>query len=106
MKLTLALLAAAAIALGAAAAHARDGRFQRMDADHNGRVSFAEFDSFTTQKMMRGSGKQATKFRQLSPEKRARRIQRRFHRLDEANKGYLTRDDFIAARNARKQRTL
>jgi len=97
MKVTLALLAAAAISLVAAGAEARDGRFKRMDANHDGRVSYAEFESFTGQQ---------PKMRQLDAQKRAKRIQRRFHRLDEAKKGYLTRDDFIAARNARKQRSL
>ncbi|HYC66242.1 MAG TPA: hypothetical protein VEC14_16045 [Reyranellaceae bacterium] len=106
MKLSLTLLAVAGICLAAAAAEARDGRFERMDANHDGRVSLAEFDSFTSRKMMTGSGKAAAKFQQLNPQQRAKRIQRRFHRLDEGRKGYLTRDDFIAARKARKQGAL
>jgi len=96
VKLALALLAAA-FSFAAAAAHARDDRFESMDANRDGRVSYAEFASVAGQ---------APKFRQLDPQQRAKRLQRRFHRLDEGKKGYLTREDFIAARDARRQKTL
>jgi Ca2+-binding EF-hand superfamily protein len=102
MKIMFVLAAAAAVALLPLSAQA--GRFEKADANRDGRVTFQEFETQTNRQMTKGKGKMAEKFRQLSPQQRAKRIQRRFHRLDEANKGYLTPADFEAAREARKPR--
>jgi Ca2+-binding EF-hand superfamily protein len=97
-------LAAAVLALTPLAAAEAGGRFDKTDANRDGRVTLQEFEAATSRQMMEGQGKRAEKFRQQSPQQRAKRIQRRFHRLDEAGKGYLTRGDFDAARDAARKR--
>ena len=103
MKTMFVLAAVAAVALLPLSAQAA-GRFEKTDLNGDGRVTLQEFEAQTTRQMMNGRGKQAEKFRQLSPQQRAKRIQRRFQRLDEARKGYLTRADFDAARDAARKR--
>jgi Ca2+-binding EF-hand superfamily protein len=98
------LVVAAALALTPLVAAEAGGRFDKTDANRDGRVTLQEFEAQTTRQMMNGQGKRAEKFRQLSPQQRTKRIQRRFHRLDEAGKGYLTRGDFDAARDATRKR--
>ena len=104
VKLARTLAAAAVLALTPLVAAEAGGRFDKADANRDGRVTLQEFEAQTTRNMMNGQGKRAEKFRQLSPQQRAERIQRRFHRLDEGGKGYLTRGDFEAARDNRKHR--
>jgi Ca2+-binding EF-hand superfamily protein len=106
MKFSMIIAAAAALSLASFSADAAGGggkRFDRADINRDGRITLQEFGSFTTQQMANGKGKNAEKFRQLSPDQQANRIQRRFERLDEGRKGYLTRADFEAARNNRQQ---
>jgi Ca2+-binding EF-hand superfamily protein len=96
--------AVAAVALLPLSAQAAGGRFNKADANRDGRVTLQEFETLTNHQMMNGRGQRAEKFRQLSPQQRAKRVQRRFYRLDEGGKGYLTRGDFKAARDAARKR--
>ena len=106
----LAVLAVALVAVATLgpAAHAQSKRsgaaaFSRADVNHDGRMTFREFEAFTANRLMRGSGKAAQKFRQLSPQQQQTRLQRRFERLDEGYKGYLTPGDWAAARDGRRR---
>jgi Ca2+-binding EF-hand superfamily protein len=106
VKLHWTLLVASALAALPLVAAEAGGRFDKVDVNRDGRVTLQEFEAHTTRQMANGQGKPAEKFRQLSAQQRARRIERRFQRLDEAGKGYLTRADFEAARDgARKRRS-
>lgn len=100
------VLLAAALALAPLAASAAGNRFNKIDANHDGRITFAEFESAMGRRLMSGQGKAAQKFQQMSPAQRSARIQRRFDRLDEARKGYLTPADFSAARDARRHKKI
>jgi hypothetical protein len=103
---TLLLLCAAALTFTPLAASAAGKRFNQIDANHDGRVTFAEFEQAVARKMMSGEGRRADKFRQLSPTQRSAQLQRRFDRLDEGHKGYLTPGDFAAARDAKRHRRI
>ncbi len=76
-------------------------RFDKVDANHDGRVTLQEFEAFTGNRLMAGNGKAAQKFKQLGPDQQADWLQRRFQKLDRDHKGYLSREDFGAARRGR-----
>ena len=103
MRPTLALAAAVALMLPLAANAAGGRQFDKLDANRDGRVTQQEFMAATGQHLMTGSGKAAQRFQKLSPERQAAVLQRRFDKLDEGHKGYLTRDDLAAARKAHRQ---
>ncbi len=69
-------------------------RFDRIDSDHDGRISLQEFESAMGNRLMKGKGRFAEKFRALDPEQQATALQRRFHKLDKDHKGYLIPGDF------------
>ncbi len=71
-----------------------DKRFERADADHDGRVTLQEYETFAGNRLMRAKGPHAQKFRSLAPEQQAAVLQKRFHKLDREHKGYLTPEDF------------
>jgi hypothetical protein len=92
----LALATAVALALLAApAAEARvKGNFDDADANHDGRVTLQEYETYTTNRLMQANGPRAQKFKQLTPEQQAARLQQRFDALDKGHKGYLDRNDW------------
>jgi Ca2+-binding EF-hand superfamily protein len=104
VKLARTLAAATVLALAPLAAAEAGGRFDKTDANRDGRVTLQEFEAQAMRHMMNGRGKRAEKFRQLNPQQRAKRIQRRFQRLDEGGKGYLTQGDLDAARDMVRKR--
>lgn len=89
-------LALSVLFLGlATAAHAQtDKRFERADANHDGRVSLQEYENFTGNRLMKAKGPWAQKFQALDPEQQATVLERRFHKLDKDHKGYLVPEDF------------
>ena len=64
-------------------------RFARADADHDGRVNLQEFQNFAGDRLMKAKGKFGQKFRSLDPEQQAALLEKRFHKLDRDNKGFL-----------------
>jgi len=88
-------VAIAVIALCVAStAHAQSAkRFDRADANHDGRISLQEYEAFAGNRMMRAKGPHAEKFRSLDPEQQASVLQRRFRKLDHGGKGYLVPED-------------
>ena len=98
-----ALAFATAIATLSSAHAAPANRFDKADANHDGRVTLQEFEAFTGNQLMSGNGKAAQKFKQLGPDQQAARLQRRFQKLDRDHKGYLTREDFSAAHSGRQR---
>ncbi len=103
MRPTIIAVAFAAI-MSLPLAHAEAAsRFDKADANHDGRVTFQEFEAFAGNRMMSGNGKAAQKFKQLGPDQQASMLQRRFQKLDKAHKGCLTREDFDAARSSQRR---
>jgi Ca2+-binding EF-hand superfamily protein len=103
MRPFIAALAFAAAIASLPLAHAEAAsRFDKADANHDGRVTLQEFEAFAGNRLMAGTGKAAQKFKQLGPDQQASVLQRRFQKLDKARKGYLTREDFDAARSSQR----
>jgi Ca2+-binding EF-hand superfamily protein len=85
--------------LGACSAYAQmqgpmRGNFDDADANHDGRVTLAEFKDYLTKRLTAGNGPVAQRFKQLSPQEQADRLQKRFNKLDHGQKGYLDRNDW------------
>jgi Ca2+-binding EF-hand superfamily protein len=92
---TIAACALAAACLAASPARARMlGSFDAADTNHDGRVTFQEFDAYEIPRLMAANGPLAQRFKALSPEQQAARLQQRFGRLDSGGKGYLDRNDW------------
>jgi Ca2+-binding EF-hand superfamily protein len=77
-----------------AAAAQLKGNFDVADANHDGRVTLQEYEAYATSRLMAANGRMAQKFRQLSPQEQAARLQQRFAKMDSAHKGYLDRNDW------------
>lgn len=91
----IAACALAAAPLAASPAQARMlGSFDAAEANHDGRVTFQEFDAYESQRLMGADGPLAQRFKELSPEQQTARLQQRFNRLDSGEKGYLDRSDW------------
>lgn len=86
---------AAATVFGVTAAEAKmAGSFSAADANHDGRVTLQEFQAYATTQMLASNGRRAERFKEMSPQERAARIQHRFEKLDSGNKGYLVASDW------------
>ena len=70
------------------------GNFDDADANHDGRVSLQEFEDYATKRLAAANGRMAERFKQLSPQEQADRLQKRFNKLDHGQKGYLDRNDW------------
>jgi Ca2+-binding EF-hand superfamily protein len=70
------------------------GKFDDADANHDGRVTFQEYQAYVTSRLAAANGPRAQKFKALSPQDQAARLQQRFETLDSGHKGYLDRDDW------------
>lgn len=70
------------------------GSFDAADANHDGRVTFQEFDAYESQRLMTANGPLAQRFKELGPEQQTARLEQRFDRLDSGDKGYLDRNDW------------
>ncbi len=70
------------------------GNFDDADANHDGRVTLQEYQDYITRRLNDSSGRLAQKFKQLSPQDQAARLQKRFNKLDHDHKGYLDRKDW------------
>jgi Ca2+-binding EF-hand superfamily protein len=70
------------------------GNFDDADTNHDGRVTLQEYQTYTTNRLMQANGPRAQKFKELSPEEQAARLQQRFNTLDKGHKGYLDRADW------------
>jgi hypothetical protein len=81
--------------VGACAAHAQmKGNFDDADANHDGHVTLQEYKDYVTNRLATANGRIAQKFKQLSPEEQAERLQKRFDKMDHGQKGYLDRKDW------------
>ena len=93
--LGLASLALVLLVAGAPPAEARNlGRFAAADANHDGRVTLKEFEAYETARLMAANGPMAERFKALSPQEQAARIEQRFDKLDSDDKGYLDQADW------------
>ena len=91
----LAIAALAVTILGMPLAHAQmRGNFNDADANHDGRVTLQEFESYATQHLMAGTGFRAQRFQQMSAQQQQAVLQQRFQQMDHGNKGYLDRNDW------------
>jgi hypothetical protein len=96
---TVATLALAiSLAAGAQAQPSSNARFSRADVNHDGRVTFQEYESFVGNRMMKAKGPRAEKFRSLNPEQQVSLLQKRFQKLDHGHKGYLEPADWQGRR--------
>ena len=75
------------------------GNFDDADVNHDGHVTLQEYQDYTTKRLEASNGRIATKFKQLSPEDQADRLQKRFQKMDHGNKGYLDRQDWNSAQS-------
>lgn len=92
---TIALAVAGAVLSGSGPAMAQmKGNFAAADANHDGRVTLLEFQAYATNRLMAVNGPRAQRFKQLSPQDQAARLQRRFERMDVGHKGYLVPSDW------------
>jgi hypothetical protein len=93
--------AAAMVAIGllvAGAAQAQmKGNFDDADANHDGHVTLQEYKGYVTARLATANGRIARRFKQLSPEDQAARLQKRFDKMDHGQKGYLDRKDWSGA---------
>lgn len=82
--------------LGACAAHAQQmrGNFDDADADHDGKVTLQEYTNYVTKKLAAANGRMAQRFKQMTPQDQADRLQKRFNKMDHGQKGYLDRKDW------------
>ena len=76
-----------------------DKRFERADANHDGRVTLQEYQTFVGNRLRKAKGPRAEKFRSLDPEQQAAVLQKRFQKLDREHKGYLSPEDFESRRH-------
>jgi hypothetical protein len=97
-SLALAAVATVALTSGVQAQPSSSARFTRADANHDGRVSFQEYESFVGGRMMKARGPRAEKFRSLNPEQQVTLLQKRFQKLDHGHKGYLEPADWQSRR--------
>ena len=94
----LAVLALVVAFAAAPAAHARMlGDFDSADANQDGRVTLQEYEAYVTSRLTTANGPRAQKFKRLSPQEQAVRLQRRFEAMDKGHKGYLDRNDWNGA---------
>lgn len=81
--------------MGACATQAQmKGNFDDADANHDGHVTLQEYTDYVTGRLSSANGRIARKFKQLSPEDQADRLQKRFNKMDHGQKGYLDRKDW------------
>ncbi len=81
--------------LGACGAYAQaKGNFDEADANHDGKVTLQEYQTYATQRLNASDGRLARRFKKLSPEDQSQRLQKRFNKLDHDHKGYLDRKDW------------
>jgi Ca2+-binding EF-hand superfamily protein len=85
----LATLAGAPVALAQV-----KGNFDDADTNHDGRVTLQEYQTYVTHRLMASNGPRAQKFKELTPDQQAQRLQQRFDELDAGRKGYLDRKDW------------
>jgi hypothetical protein len=92
--LSMAALVLAAVLTGTPLAQARvHGNFDDA-TNHDGRVTLQEYETYVTNRLKSANGPRAERFRQLSPQEQAARLQQRFESLDKGHKGYLDRNDW------------
>lgn len=70
------------------------GNFDDADANHDGHVTLQEYEAYATGSLMARNGRLAQRFKQLSPQEQAARLQQRFDGMDKGHKGYLDRSDW------------
>lgn len=88
------LIAAIGI-MGACTAHAQmKGNFDDADANHDGHVTLQEYKDYVTSRLATADGRVAQRFKQLTPEEQAARLEKRFNKMDHGRKGYLDRKDW------------
>jgi hypothetical protein len=73
------------------------GNFDDADANHDGRITRPEYDAYATQRLAASNGRMGERFKQLSPQEQAARLQHRFEKMDKGNKGYLDRSDWAGS---------
>ncbi|MCB8881897.1 hypothetical protein ACELLULO517_16760 [Acidisoma cellulosilytica] len=94
---TLGLLAfAGTLALAPMALAQMKGNFAVADANHDGRVTFPEFDAYAMQMLANANGPLAQRFKAMTPQQQQSILQKRFAKRDQGNKGYLDQNDWNA----------
>ncbi|GAN69683.1 EF-hand domain-containing protein [Acetobacter orleanensis] len=72
----------------------RMASFQAADTNHDGRISYDEFEIFAKSRMATAGGMRAAMFKRLSPEDQKARLDGKLAQMDTKSKGYLTPDDW------------
>jgi len=72
------------------------GNFDEADANHDGRVTLQEFESYAASRLTAANGPRAQRFKQLDPQLQGAVLQKRFDARDRGHKGYLDRGDWNA----------
>ena len=94
-SMSVAAFAAVVGLLAACAAHAQmKGNFDDADANHDGKVTLQEYKDYVADRLSTANGRIARRFKQLSPEDQAQRLQKRFSKMDHGQKGYLDHKDW------------
>lgn len=88
------LVAVAGLMVACAAQAQMKGNFDDADVDHDGKVTLQEYKDYVTNRLSTANGRLARRFKQLSPEDQAQRLQKRFNKMDHGEKGYLDRRDW------------
>ena len=68
--------------------------FDQVDANHDGRITFQEFQAYATPRLMTAQGPRAERFQALSSQQQTAVLRERFNRLDQGHKGHLDRNDW------------
>jgi outer membrane protein len=98
LSMTATALACVVLFAGTRVAHSQArASFDEADANHDGRVTLQEFETYATKRLMAATGPVAQKFKHLSPQDQEARLQKRFEEADKGHKGYLDRTDWDAA---------
>jgi hypothetical protein len=94
-SLALTALAAMATLVGVSVAQAQmRGNFDDADMNRDGHVTLQEYENYVTSRLAAANGRLAQRFKKLSPQDQAARLQQRFEKMDHGKKGYLDRNDW------------
>jgi len=88
------IAALAALSTASVANAQMRGNFEEADADHDGKVTLQEFQTYATQQLKAHDGPMAQRFKQLSPDQQAAILQKRFEKADSSHKGFITQQDW------------
>ena len=70
------------------------GNFDDADANHDGKITLQEFETYATRRLMAGKGRMAQGFRYLSPDDQKARLKKHFDAADIDHNGVLDRKEW------------